>query len=152
VPVGSAGSGVELAQRGGPAEGHGGAQLVGEARSARVDSIACPAVGENAQYLVAQERGRVLAAVVFGSAAWKCRARDGFIGCNAPARERNLSLITKNTRFLRLPWVPVPRLGSWILGRQLAACRRGAQHRNAPSIQTPADRCHAQTTSLCYVR
>jgi len=33
-------------------------------------------VGENAQYLVRQGSSRVLAAVLFGSAAWKCRDRD----------------------------------------------------------------------------
>jgi hypothetical protein len=76
-------------------------------------------VGENAQYLVRQESGRVLAAVVFGSAAWKCRDRDRFISWSAEAREQHLSLITNNARFLLLPWVRVPRLGSWILGRVL---------------------------------
>jgi Domain of unknown function (DUF4338) len=74
-------------------------------------------VGENAQYLVTQGSSRVLAAVLFGSAAWKCRDRDQFIGWSAEARERNLSLITNNQRLLLLPWVHVPRLGSWILGR-----------------------------------
>ena len=76
-------------------------------------------VGENAQYLVRQGSSRMLAAVLFGSAAWKCRDRDQFIGWSAEARERNLSLITNNARFLLLPWVHVPRLGSWILGRVL---------------------------------
>jgi hypothetical protein len=76
-------------------------------------------VGENAQYLVTQERGRMLAVVVFGSAAWKCRDRDQFIGWSAEARARNLSLLTNNQRFLILPWVGVKGLGSWILGRVL---------------------------------
>ena len=76
-------------------------------------------VGENAQYLVTQSSSRVLAVVLFGSAAWSCRDRDQFIGWNAEAREKNLSLLTNNARFLLLPWVHVPRLGSWILGRVL---------------------------------
>lgn len=76
-------------------------------------------VGENAQYLVRQETGRVVAAAVFGSAAWKCRDRDRFIGWSSQAREQNLPRITNNTRFLLLPWVRVPHLGSWILGRVL---------------------------------
>jgi Domain of unknown function (DUF4338) len=78
-------------------------------------------VGENAQFLVTQAQGekRVLAGLLFGSAAWKCRDRDRFIGWSAEARQRNLSLLTNNTRFLLLPWVRVPRLGSWILGRVL---------------------------------
>jgi hypothetical protein len=76
-------------------------------------------VGENRQYLVTDTGGRPLAAVLFGSAAWKCRDRDQFIGWSAAARERNLPRITNNTRFLLLPWVHVPHLGSWILGRVL---------------------------------
>jgi len=76
-------------------------------------------VGENAQYLVTQSSGRVLAAVVFGSAAWKCRDRDQFIGWNADARACHLSLLTNNQRFLILPWIAVKGLGSWILGRVL---------------------------------
>jgi Druantia protein DruA len=75
-------------------------------------------VGENAQYLITQG-GRVLAGVVFGSAAWSCRDRDQFIGWSAEVRARNLSLITNNQRLLLLPWVRVPHLGSWILGRVL---------------------------------
>jgi hypothetical protein len=76
-------------------------------------------VGENAQYLVRQRSGRVLAAVLWGAAAWKCQDRDRFIGWSAEARQRNLSLVTNNARFLLMPWVQVPRLGSWILGRVL---------------------------------
>lgn len=76
-------------------------------------------VGENAQYLVTQETGRVLTAVVFGSAAWTCSDRDQFIGWSREARARNLSLLTNNQRFLIMPWVRVPHLGSWILGRVL---------------------------------
>ncbi len=75
-------------------------------------------VGENAQYLITQG-SRVLAVVLFGSAAWSCRDRDHFIGWSAEARARNLLRITNNQRFLLLPWVRVPRLGSWILGRVL---------------------------------
>jgi hypothetical protein len=75
-------------------------------------------VGENAQYLITQG-SRVLASVLFGSAAWKCRDRDQFIGWSAEARARNLSFLTNNQRFLILPWVRVPHLGSWILGRVL---------------------------------
>ena len=75
-------------------------------------------VGENAQYLITQG-SRVLASVLFGSAAWKCRDRDQFIGWSGEARARNLVLLTNNQRFLIMPWVRVPHLGSWILGRVL---------------------------------
>ncbi len=76
-------------------------------------------VGENAQYLVTQGGGRVLGALLFGSAAWKCGDRDRFIGWSAAARARNLPLITNNQRCLILPWVRVHGLGSWMLGRVL---------------------------------
>jgi hypothetical protein len=74
-------------------------------------------VGENLQYLVQDRAGRPLACVLFGSAAWQCRARDQYIGWDAATRQRRLSSITNNTRFLILPWVRVPHLASHLLGR-----------------------------------
>jgi len=76
-------------------------------------------VGENLQYRVTDQTGRLLACLLFGSAAWKCRPRDQFIGWNPEQRQRHLHLITNNTRFLILPYVKVPHLASWILGRVL---------------------------------
>jgi hypothetical protein len=76
-------------------------------------------VGENTQYLVTQGGTRVLAGLLFGSAAWKCQDRDRFIGWSVAARERNLPLLTNNQRCLILPWVRVHGLGSWMLGRVL---------------------------------
>jgi hypothetical protein len=75
------------------------------------------AVGENLQYVVRDGPGRPLACLVFGAAAWKCHGRDQFIGWSAPQRQRHLSSIANNTRFLILPWVKVPHLASWILGQ-----------------------------------
>jgi hypothetical protein len=57
-------------------------------------------VGENMKYLVHGNDGRLLACLLFGAAAWKCRARDAWIGWDAAARERNLALVANNTRFL----------------------------------------------------
>jgi len=76
-------------------------------------------VGENLQYTVTDKTGRLLACLLFGSAAWKCRARDQFIGWAPERRARHLHLLTNNTRFLILPFVRVPHLASWILGRVL---------------------------------
>jgi hypothetical protein len=76
-------------------------------------------VGENLQYMVTDKTGRLLACLLFGSAAWKCRARDQFIGWAPERRPRHLHLLTNNTRFLILPFVRVPHLASWILGRVL---------------------------------
>lgn len=78
-------------------------------------------VGENIKYLVSDRQGRVLACMLFGSAAWRVKARDSFIGWETAERERNLYLLTNNTRFLILPWVQVKNLASHVLG---AVCRR----------------------------
>jgi hypothetical protein len=74
-------------------------------------------VGENLQYTVADGQERLLACLLVGAAAWKCRARDEYIGWTAEQRQRHLHLIANNTRFLILPFVRVPHLASWILGR-----------------------------------
>ena len=75
------------------------------------------AVGQNLQYLVRDGQHRTVACAVFGAAAWKCQDRDRFLGWSAEQRQRNLGLIANNSRFLILPWVKAPHLGSWILGR-----------------------------------
>ena len=76
-------------------------------------------VGENLQYAVTNEASRLLACIGFGSAAWKCRAREEFIGWSAAQKQQRLHFITNNTRFLILPFVQVPHLASWILGQVL---------------------------------
>jgi hypothetical protein len=80
-------------------------------------------VGENMKYLVRDRHGRALACVLFGSAAWKTKPRDQFIGWSPERRARNLLWITNNTRFLILPWVRVPHLASHVLGRIIRRIR-----------------------------
>jgi hypothetical protein len=77
-------------------------------------------VGENLKYLAQAPDGRPLACLLFGSAAWKAAARDGWIGWSGPERRRHLGLLTNNTRLLILPWVRVPHLASHLLGRVTA--------------------------------
>jgi hypothetical protein len=74
-------------------------------------------VGENLKYLVSDSAGRTLACLLFGSAAWKAGDRDEFIGWSVIQRERNLGLLTNNTRFLIMPWAKVRHLASHLLGR-----------------------------------
>jgi hypothetical protein len=74
-------------------------------------------VGENLKYLVRDREGRVLCCLLFGSAAWRCKARDRFIGWDEPRRRANLLAVTNNTRFLVLPWVRVKCLASHVLAR-----------------------------------
>ena len=72
-------------------------------------------VGENIRYLVRDCAGRPVGCALFGSAAWKCAARDAWIGWDRGAREAGLGSLTNNTRFLVLPWVTVPHLASHML-------------------------------------
>lgn len=81
-------------------------------------------VGENLRYLAVDQNERPLACLLFGSAAWKCAARDRYIGWEAACRRERLHLLTNNHRFLILPWVRVPHLASHLLG--LAARRLSA--------------------------
>jgi len=73
-------------------------------------------VGENLQYLARDRSGRPLAGLVFGAAAWKCAARDHFLGWDAPTRQRQLPRVANQMRFLILPWVRVKHLASHLLG------------------------------------
>lgn len=82
------------------------------------------AVGENLQYGVTTTSGRLLACVLFGAAAWKCRPRDEFIGWSAAQKQERLGQIVNNSRFLILPWVRIPHLASWTLGQILRRLRR----------------------------
>ncbi len=77
-------------------------------------------VGENLKYLALAQDGRPLACLLFGSAAWRCAARDQWIGWTDHQRRRHLGLVTNNTRLLILPWVRVPDLASHLLGRVTA--------------------------------
>ncbi len=76
-----------------------------------------PPVGENLQYELRDSTGRLLAALVFGAAAWQCAARDQWIGWNAAQRQQGLAFLANNGRFLLLPWVRVRHLASWLLGQ-----------------------------------
>ena len=48
------------------------------------------AAGENLKYLVRDRRGRLLSCLWFAAAAWRCKARDRFIGWDENARKHNL--------------------------------------------------------------
>ncbi len=77
-------------------------------------------VGENLKYLVTDRADRPLGCLLFGSAAWKTRSRDAWIGWDCEQRRAHLLLLTNNTRFLILPWVRVPHLASHLLSQVTA--------------------------------
>ena len=51
----------------------------------------------------------------FSTATWTLVPRDRFIGWSRQMREKNLPLVVDNPRFLILPWIHIPNLGSHIL-------------------------------------
>jgi hypothetical protein len=73
-------------------------------------------VGEHLKYLV-WAQNRPLACLAWSSAPRHLGSRDRFIGWSGEARRRNIRFLAYNTRFLILPWVQVPHLASYILGR-----------------------------------
>jgi hypothetical protein len=79
--------------------------------------------GAQLRYLV-KSKGRLIALLGFGAAAWKTAPRDEYIGWSAHQRKKNLHLIVNNARFLILPWVRSRNLASRILS--LAARRIAA--------------------------
>lgn len=73
-------------------------------------------VGEHLEY-VAMAGSRPVACSGWCSAPRHIGCRDRHIGWTQNQRQSNLSLVLINTRFLILPWVRVPYLASYLLGR-----------------------------------
>ena len=71
-------------------------------------------VGSHLKYMAFIEE-RPVACLGWGSAAWRVKARETFIGWDHATRVRNLHFLANNTRFLILPWVSVKCLASRIL-------------------------------------
>jgi len=78
----------------------------------------CQPVGEQLKYIVFAKE-RPIACLAWSSAPRHIGDRDRFIGWTKTFREKNLSLIACNTRFLILPWVRVSCLASHILGKMV---------------------------------
>ena len=72
-------------------------------------------VGAQMRYAVHDRNGWPVAMLGFSTAAWKLAPRDNFIGWTPELREKNLPLVVDNPRFLILPWIELPNLGSHIL-------------------------------------
>jgi hypothetical protein len=56
-----------------------------------------------------------VACLGWGSAAWKVKSRDNFVGWKPENRKDNLHFVANNTRFLILPWISVKCLASKVL-------------------------------------
>src|SRR5260370_9294739 len=77
-------------------------------------------VGERLYYVITDLQGEWLALLVFAAAAKHLKHRDRWIGWTDAQRERRLSLVVNNIRFLLLPDRPFPKLGTRALRRVLA--------------------------------
>jgi hypothetical protein len=80
-----------------------------------------PLCGAQQRYLIRAEHVGWVGALAFSAAAWHLKPRDEWIQWNALGRRANLHRVVANSRFLILPSVAVPNLGSHVLG--LAAAR-----------------------------
>ena len=72
-------------------------------------------VGAQMRYAVHAADGTPLAMLGFSTAAWTLAPRDDYIGWSRQMREKNLPRVVDNPRFLILPWIHIPNLGSHIL-------------------------------------
>lgn len=81
-------------------------------------------VGANLKYLVCGRAGELLGALGWQSAVQHLGCRDRLIGWTAAQRVRWLDHVVNNVRFLVLPWVKVPNLGSVILSESLGLLQR----------------------------
>lgn len=82
------------------------------------------AVGEQMCYAAVDAQGNWLALLLFSAAAKHLKHRDQWIGWTRTQRDRRLSLIANNSRFLILPHAHFPNLGSRVL--RLTLDRLGA--------------------------
>jgi hypothetical protein len=84
---------------------------------------ALPKIGHTLWY-VATWNGEWLALLSFSAAAWKCAARDAWIGWDFRRQYDRLHLVANNSRFLILPEYHVANLASRVLAlseRRLAS-------------------------------
>ncbi|RPI93602.1 MAG: DUF4338 domain-containing protein, partial [Chloroflexi bacterium] len=87
------------------------------------------AVGEQICHAAVDCQGRWLALLLFSAAAKHLKHRDQWIGWTRAQRDRRLSLVVNNSRFLILPHAHAPNLGSRVLRLALDRLSRDWQER-----------------------
>jgi hypothetical protein len=88
-----------------------------------------PLCGAQLRYLIRSPGYGWLGGLAFSAAAWKLRAREGWIGWSEASRRENLHRVIANSRFLILPPWRVANLASHILGMALRRVGRDWQQR-----------------------
>ncbi len=86
-------------------------------------------VGERLYYVVTDGQGEWMGVLLFAAAARHLKSRDRWIGWTDAQRERRLSLVVNNTRFLLLPDKTFANLGTRSLRLVLARLSRDWQAR-----------------------
>ena len=97
-----------------PAEGDKWDQLMNEHHYLGFKRLS----GEVLKYVVEMD-GEWVALLGWGSAAFKCTARDKWIGWRSDQQWKRLKYIANNQRFLILPWIRITNLASRILALNL---------------------------------
>ncbi len=105
-------------------------------------------IGETLWY-VALWNDQWVALISFSAAAWKCAARDRWIGWSFRHQYDRLRLVTNNSRFLILPDWHVPNIGSRILSlceQRLTRDWQGRFGHPAVLLETFVDPCRFRGT------
>lgn len=108
-------------------------------------------VGESIKY-VAEINGEWVALMGWGTAAFKCGARDRWIGWSREQQWSRLLFIANNLRFLILPDVKIPNLASKILSvnvRRLSADWQTVYGHPIVLAETFVD--HSRFKGTCYL-
>ena len=66
------------------------------------------------RHVVHDRDSRLVAMFGFSTAVWKRAPPDSFVGLTPRKREKNFPFVVSNPRFLNLPWIIIPNLGSHI--------------------------------------
>jgi hypothetical protein len=75
------------------------------------------AFGASMRFFVLDKDKRCLGCLQYSSPAWRIRVRDKWIGWSDRQRRCNLQRIVNQSRFLILPYVHIPNLGSHVLAK-----------------------------------
>lgn len=71
--------------------------------------------GLHQRYFIVSEHDHLLGCILYTGAAWALECREKWIGWSPEQKERNLSRIINNSRFLLFPWVRLQNLASHVL-------------------------------------
>jgi len=113
-----------------------------------------PLCGAQLRYLIACDIGgktHFVGGLSFSAPAWRLAARDTWIGWDDATRQRGLSKVVGNSRFLILPGVDVPNLASHVLSlaiRRLPVDWQARYGITPALLETFVDRAHYRGT--CY--